>query len=398
MAPVRESSGPESTAGEHDSPARARPPRVVHLSSVHPPYDPRILHKETASLARAGHEVVLVVPHTHAETVDGVRIAPVPPPASRLARMTVTGARVFAAAWRQRADLYHFHDPELIPWALLLRLRGVPVIYDIHEDHTTGIAQKPYLPRFLRRPLAGLMGGLERLAGAVFAQVIAEAYYIRRFPRATPVLNYPTLEDGPAPQAFDAASRRLLYTGNVTPFRGAFTHVRLLHALPEARIHLVGHCPGALAAQLRARAGDAAGRLSIEGEDAFVPFARIAQHYREGGWLAGLALFPDTPHYREKALTKFFEYMRAGLPIVCSDFPAWRALVADTGTGLCVDPEDVEAQAAAIRRLAERPEEARAMGARGQELVRTRYNWQAEAENLLALYRELLGARAVTPA
>ena len=63
---------------------------------------------------------------------------------------------------------------------------------------------------------------------------------------------------------------------------------------------------------------------------------------RQGGWLAGLAIFPPNPHYYEKELTKFFEYMGAGLPIVCSDFPAWRTLMAETGAGICVDPQDPE--------------------------------------------------------
>ncbi|MCE7896768.1 MAG: glycosyl transferase, partial [Gammaproteobacteria bacterium PRO8] len=53
-----------------------------------------------------------------------------------------------------------------------------------------------------------------------------------------------------------------------------------------------------------------------------MPFSEITKAYLEGGWRWGLALFPDTPHYRDKELTKFFEYMSFRIPIICSDFPA----------------------------------------------------------------------------
>ena len=153
---------------------------------------------------------------------------------------------------------------------------------------------------------------------------------------------------------------------------------------------LIGQCAiEDLRTELEAKAA-ADPRLRVTLAKGWVPRDTIAATYAQP-WTCGLALFPDTPHYREKELTKFFEYMAAGLPIVCSDFPVWRELVEGNGVGYCVDPEDPAAAAAAIRRLRDDPAGARAMGERGRELVATRYNWDSQARKLVDLYRRLAG-------
>jgi glycosyltransferase involved in cell wall biosynthesis len=93
------------------------------------------------------------------------------------------------------------------------------------------------------------------------------------------------------------------------------------------------------------------------------------------------------PAHLESLPIKLFEYMAAGIPVVASDFPAWRELVGDAG--VLIDPYDVGAIAEAIDTLLGDPDTAEAMGARGREAVRERYGWEAEAERLLSLYERL---------
>src|SRR5438445_4359891 len=97
-------------------------PRVAHLTAVHPADDVRIFAKECRSLAAAGYAVDLVAPGDIGGVLDGVRLHGVPVPrGGRLGRMTRTVRDVYRAARRLDADLYHVHDPELLPVALLLR-------------------------------------------------------------------------------------------------------------------------------------------------------------------------------------------------------------------------------------------------------------------------------------
>jgi glycosyltransferase involved in cell wall biosynthesis len=366
--------------------------RVVILTTVHPPFDNRIFEKEAKTLLRAGYEVHLVATHPADETVDGIHIHALPKPRGRVGRVLSNTRRAAKMAVELKADIVHIHDFELVPAALRLRRRGMQVVYDVHEDNVTGILQKRYLGPIRRKAFAGIAESLERRAARSCKVVIAERYYAERFPEATPVLNYPDRAAFPGldeRRTFPTGTKQLLYAGSVTLDRGAIEHARLPILDPDVFVTTVGHCPGSLASMMRQEAGPAASRLSIEGVDQFVLPGRIVERLAEPQWLAGLALFPASPHYVNKELTKFFEYMAAGLPVLCSDFPVWRRLIEEADAGICVDSKDPQAVRAAIDVLSSDRASWERMSANGKAAVRDRYNWESEAERLLSLYASL---------
>ena len=105
---------------------------------------------------------------------------------------------------------------------------------------------------------------------------------------------------------------------------------------------------------------------------------------------AGIVTLRPTSNYLTSLPVKLFEYMAAGLPVIASDFPAWRELLGEVGCALFVDPRDPRGIANAIQWLLDHPVEAEAMGRRGQEAIVEHFNWENEARALLELYRELL--------
>ena len=148
-------------------------PTVVHLTSVHTAFDVRVFHKECKSLARSGKQMVLIAPHQCDEVVDSIEVNGIRPGGGRLARMTRTAWTLYREALRQNGDVYHFHDPELIPIGLLLAARGRTVVYDIHEDVPADVLHKGYIPRCLRRPLMWAVRYLEDAACRRFSGLIA---------------------------------------------------------------------------------------------------------------------------------------------------------------------------------------------------------------------------------
>ena len=367
-------------------------PSVVHITTVHSPFDNRIFHRECKTLSEAGYDVSLVAAHERDETVNGIRICSFKRPDGRFARMTLGVWRALRVAIRQNSPIYHFHDPEFIPAALVLRLLGKHVIYDIHEDNSTALLEREYLPRALRSFVARTLSTCERLATRPFRQVLAERYYAERFPHGHTVLNYarlPDIDEFLLRKRPCAGGVRLLYTGNVKNYRGGFHHVRILHNVPESEVFLVGRCERALADQLHRAAGTENARLHLEGIGHYVAHERIIEHYLRERWTAALAIFPPSRHTLRKELTKIFEYMVYGLPIICSDFPNLRRIVAENDCGLCVNPEDDEAIAEAVRYLSEYPEEANRLGNNGRRAAQTHFHWDLQAEKLLALYGDL---------
>jgi glycosyltransferase involved in cell wall biosynthesis len=368
-------------------------PRVVHITTVHPVFDIRIFQKECLSLARAGYEVILVAPHERDEIVEGVRIVAIPRYGNRFLRMTVGAAKAVRKARALNADVYHFHDPELLPWMAKLK-RKSPVIYDVHENLPKALLTKGWIPNPLRNFISSLSRGHERRWARGMHLVLAESSYEQDYGwgEYTTVLNLPKVDELLQIGESKHARPTVGYLGAVNASRGSLATVEALAALKRSGIELDFECLGPVSdahrAELLALANQSGVRVDVAGYQ--LPSA---------GWRAisrchvGLALLHPLPNYLESYPTKVFEYMALGLPVLASDFPLYRALIAENGCGLCVDPLDPAAIAAALASLIADPVAAGGMGARGRRLVVSRYSWDAEASKLLALYASLAPRR-----
>lgn len=368
---------------------------IAHLTSVHVPFDIRIFHKECKTLAAAGYDVVLIAPHEDppaSTTVDGVRLHPVPRPAGRRERVTRTVWQVYRAAIQEDADVYHFHDPELMPVGFLLKLQGKRVVYDVHEDMPRQILTRHWIPQRLRAPAARSVAAIEAVGSRVWDGVVAVTPTIaRRFPEQTRVLvqNFPVPAELELPDATPYSQRAplVVYAGRIEGVRGAQEMVRAMGALPDgtdAHLVLAGSFEPAELLQTLQR---------LPGWQRVTPLGWLTRPEIAsllGRARVGLVLLHPVENYLEAQPNKLFEYMAAGIPVVASDFPSWRPIVAGAGCGLLVDPLDPGAIARAIAWLLANPDEAAAMGERGREAVQHHFTWAAEGERLVRLYRSLL--------
>lgn len=100
----------------------------------------------------------------------------------------------------------------------------------------------------------------------------------------------------------------------------------------------------------------------------------------------GLCVLQPAGNYVNSKPVKMYEYMAAGLPFICSDYPMWRAVAEKTKAGICVDAADIKAVAAAVNYLLHHPEEAQKMGRNGRSIVERRYCWEKEEQKLTGLY------------
>jgi len=366
--------------------------RICVITTVHSPFDVRVFHKEARSLAHAGYEVCLLAPAEGAERVDGVDIVPIGgSKKGRLHRATVLWWRALRKAFSARADVYHFHDPELIPLGFVLKIfTSAHVVYDIHEDYPQQIFSKRWIPAGFHRFAAVVVAVVERLAAGAFDGLVAATPDIAaRFPssKTVTVHNFPRVEELAKVEGdvlpYSKRPNSVVYAGGISAIRGAFEMVKAI-GLTEHPVELM-----------------IAGRFESEDLKNALSVLPGWKQTRFWGWLnrsevsalfarsrIGLVLLYPIPRHKKSLPNKLFEYMAAGIPFVASDFPLWREL--GEGAGLFVDPLDPHAIAEAIDWLLAHPDEAEEMGQRGRELVLKKYNWDREAQKLLQFYERLL--------
>ena len=364
---------------------------IAHLTSAHPRDDTRIFLKMCSSLASNGYNVSLVVADGLGnEAKNGVNLVDVGAKSGgRLSRMTKTVWRVFLAAKSLDADIYHLHDPELIPIGLKLKKMGKTVIFDSHEDIPKQMLGKPYLNEPLRVFIAKILALYERFACKQLDAIIAATPYIRdKFLKINPntidINNFPMLGELEPSIKWSAKPKQVCYVGGITKIRGIREVVRAMeHVQSGARLQLGGKFSEA---EVENEVKTYPGWQAID-ELGFLNRIRIRSVL--GSSLAGIVTLHPVINYIDALPVKMFEYMSAGIPVIASHFPLWQDIITNNDCGLCVDPMNPKAIAEAIDFFINNPGQAEKMGKNGYHAILTKYNWKNEEKKLVDLYKQL---------
>lgn len=365
--------------------------RVCHLTSVHRVNDIRVFHKECATLAKAGFDVTLI--GVAANVPDrGVKIIPLPDEGNRFQRMVGRTWAAYRHAVQVRADLYHFHDPELLPYGFMLKRRtGAKVIFDSHECFREDVVAKDWIPAVLRAPVGGVVGAIEDYVAHRIDQVVAATPHIaealaKHARRVVTINNYPLENEfGASTEPGSGVRDSICYVGAISFVRGIIPFLDALSFIREdVRVHIAGLF-ASTAVEQAVRSHSNWHRVTFHGQ---VDRDQIARIYAQS--FAGIVTFFPVPNHVYSQPNKLFEYMSAGIPIVCSHFPLWCGVIEQGGCGITVDPEDPRAIGAAIEELRSNRERGEQMAKRGVQLVHDRYNWEHEGRLLVESYDDLI--------
>lgn len=369
-------------------------PTILHMSSVHHLYDTRITYRECASLLDMGYKVKLVTTYELTESKnlpDNLEIISTFSNSNRLIRVFVVSWKVFFKSLNERASIYHFHDPELIPAGLLLKLLGKKVIYDVHEDYSKDVLTKYWIPKYLRKIISMGFGLFEKFSSKYFDGIVCATESIaNKFSlklNTITIHNYPSIFDLPLQNLTPYVDhpKNIVYVGNITEVRGIRQILMALDLISESTKLILGgkFSPKTLSHDLA--------ELSVWQRVQYLGFLdrkEVVAAFSNAK--VGLLIYLPVPNHLEALPNKLFEYMAAGLPIVVSDFPLWKKVIEDYDCGLVVNPYNSKNIAEAIQWLLDNPNDAHRMGENGRRAVETRYNWSSEAKKLKKLYMSLI--------
>lgn len=364
--------------------------KVAQLTSVHHRTDTRIFLKECNSLARHGHDVSLIVADGKGdEEKAGVKIIDVGAASSRWQRILRVPDKIYQRALSLNADIYHLHDPELLPIGLKLKKSGKRVIFDAHEDFPKQLLSKPYLHIATRKPISKLAAWYENYVCKKLDAIVTATPYIRnKFQsinkRVIDVNNFPIIGELISEKNNEKTLKSVCYIGGMAEIRGLKEMVSAMaHARPDINLILAGKLENGVL-QKALNAMPAWSKVSAVG---FLNREEIKEVYQKS--FAGLVVLHPVVNYLDALPVKMFEYMSAGLPVIASNFPLWKTIIEGEDCGVCVNPLNPAEIAEAINYLYDNPDIARRMGRNGQKAVIEKYNWQQEEQKLLRLYQRL---------
>ena len=362
---------------------------ICQISSVHRMDDIRIFHKQCKSLVNAGYQVTLLSgTATKPELKHGVRIIPVDLGTSnRFKRMYNASSAMFEPALKLDADLYQFHDPELIPLGVKLKKAGKKVVFDSHEDYPADIKEKDWLHPMARGVVSNFYNLYEKRAIKILDGVISTTEKWTagfKHPNSITIKNYPRLDylnqvkALPKPIEFYG-----IYAGGLTRVRGIKELIKSLKFMPsDYKLVIAGEFDeNAYMEECM--------NLPEWNKVEFMGFIPIIEVYE---WVStasiGYTVLHPVPGHVFSLPIKSFEYMALGVPVIMTEIPYWKDVFGELG--VYVDGYNPSAIAEGALDILNNPERTKERTEQAKNCIVQELNWESEAVRLVEFYKNIL--------
>lgn len=361
--------------------------KIVHITTVHNYNDNRIFYKECITLKNSGYSVYFIVAGEKSRIENGINIIGFPKAKGRIGRFIKTSFfDLLKVCKNVDADIYHFHDPEIIFTGLILRIMGKKVIYDIHENNPASILSKSYITnKLLQKFISISFNIVEQFAYRFFnAIVTARPDISARFTHKNLITlrNFPILPDFSKLREINIKKDKpsVIFVGGMTRLRGLYELIEAFKDLDEYELWLLGPI------------SDIDLKNKLENECKNIKYFGTVEAYDVFSYIQkadiGIITFLPAPNHINTLATKPFEYMACGKPMIMSNFNYWMDTFKESS--LYVDPTDVIEIRNTIKQLFNNNKLLEEMSSLNKRLTKEEYNWSKESQKLIILYKELI--------
>lgn len=364
------------------------------MTSVHQRYDGRIFEKECKSLVQNGYDVYLIVNDDLSDEINhDVKIISTNfKPKNRLDRFLHSNKHMFEQALKVDAEIYHFHDPELLYVGNKLKKWGKKVIFDSHENFPLQLQEKQYIPKLFRNIIANCYTLYETFSVKRMDAVIFPCTYNsinpfkNRVSKTILLDNFPLLNEFYDQYDEDVVKQEntVCHIGSLNPNRGI---TDIIEAAYKARACLI--LGGAFSSETYFNQVRRMPEFSCVDYRGFISRDEVLKVY--GHSKIGLCTLLNVGQYNksDNFATKVYEYMSMGLPVILSDSPYAREVMKTYKFGITVNPANTQEIVNTISYLLKHPKIAREMGKCGRLAIKEKFNWSIEEQKLIALYNSL---------
>lgn len=369
--------------------------KVCHVISGYFRTDARIFRRQCKSLLNNGFEVIILTNDGgEKEVIDGVSIVPTRIFWSNRFMQLIFGKHQFLKdALAINADVYQLHSPELLPLVRPLQRRGKKVVYDAHEDMPNHILEKEWIPYPLRKLFSSMFAKYMNRVFKSLDYLISPIHHVvdkahRVNPNVAVIPNFPlynnqTLNN----ENYLERENTLCYAGTVYRYSNQEEILEALNSIKYIQYEVAGHFEPDHLDSLKELSSFY--KLKFHGRLNFEELTSLL-----GRATMGVVIYEYTLNMGYNlgsfGTNKIFEYMEAGLPVICTDYKLWKEVIDENSCGICVKPNDSQQIKEAIEFLINNKEEAMKMGMRGREAVLSKYNWNSIEKVYLPIFDSLI--------
>lgn len=264
---------------------------------------------------------------------------------------------------------------------LFLKQRfGIPLVVTVHGKD---VQQTAYLNNRCRQAIINVVREAD-IVVVVSAKIKGMLDKLTKMPEKTVVINNGFDSSGFLENHSSGSAGAIISVSNLVKSKGLALNIHAVAALrdkyPHIRYTVVGG--GQEAASLKQLAWD------LEVGD-LVEFTGRVPNKNVPGFLAKAQVF-SLPSSMEGFGVAYLEAMAAGLPVIGCRGEGIADVVRSGETGMLIEPNNLEDLVRAIDQLLADPDWTGEMGTRARNLALNKFSWQANAEKMINLFKEII--------
>ncbi len=373
--------------------------KICHVTIGHSPTDDRIFYKESKSLVKIYKNFHVIAPdRQQVDSISGITFH-----LYKEGTYFSNFSKAFQLMKKVDADVYHFHEFEMFPWALLMKLKyKKKIIYDAHETIFWYFIEFSKRPRYITIFPAIIAQVIEWFFCTIADQVITVTPWVAedlKFicgGKLTILYNYPVVNVFPQNIMTKEKLKNsiILYHGQLTKARNISIIVKAMTVIkkscPNAKLLLVGNIKPDYKKELETIIH----QYNIENNIEFrkrIPYSEIPELISSAA--VGISSMSPNNSFKKSIQIKPFEFMIMKVPVIGCRVPSTEKYIEQENSGLLVDNPDEKSLADAIIKILVNYQLAKFMGNNGYDAVIEKYNWEKEESKLYRIYKKVINSK-----